>query len=188
MDAEDHGQYASNPSFWFAKADFYTLEHEKLKEEDRHQASRSVTPEVACPDMPWNTEVDRAKSEAGNVARMLANFPARKALLEAEDYGSLTKDCDYWWSLRKFREPPSKTDNYGGSITDPAYWRNKKELYRAQLAIESERTKLERAKLSADSRARDLATFSAGKALLDAEDHGDCITDPAYWWRKKEFY
>lgn len=73
-------------------------------------------------------------------------------------------------------------------ITDPAYWRNKEKLYSAQLKVELQRTKLERAKRSADSRARDLATFPAGKVLLDAEDHGDCVVDPGYWWNKKKYY
>ena len=50
-----------------------------------------------------------------------------------------------------------------------------------------ERTKLERAKRSADLRARGLATFSAGKALLEAEEHGDSATDPGYWWNKKKY-
>ena len=66
--------------------------------------------------------------------------------------------------------------------------RNKKKLYSAQLKVELERTKLERAKRFADSRARDLATFPAGKALLEAEDHEDSATDPRYWWNKKKYY
>ena len=53
-----------------------------------------MTPGVANPDVPWNTELDRAKCEAGNVARILAGFPAGRALLEAEDHGNLTKDGD----------------------------------------------------------------------------------------------
>ena len=188
LDAEDPGEHASDYSFWFARAEYYRLEHEKLEEEDYHRASRSVTPGVAYPDLPWYTELDRAKCEAGNVARLLADFPAGKALLEAEDHGNSTKDGDYWWSLEKFQEPSSEVEDHGDSITDPAYWRNKKKLYSAQLDVEFERTKLERAKRSADSRARDLATFPAGKALLEAEDHGDSATDPGYWWNKKKYY
>ncbi len=188
LDAEDPGEHASDHSFWWARAEYYRLEHEKLEEEDYHRASRSVTPGVANPDVPWNTELDRAKCEAGNVARMLADFPAGKALLEAEDHGNSTKDGDYWWRLEKFQEPSSEAENHGDSITDPAYWRNKKKLYSAQLKVELERTKLERAKRSADSRARDLATFPAGKALLEAEDHEDSATDPRYWWNKKKYY
>ena len=188
LDAEDPGEYASNYSFWWARAEYYRLEHEKLEEEDYHRASRSVTPGIAYPGVPWYTELDRAKCEAGNVARMLADFPAGKALLEAEDHGNLTKDGDYWWSLENFQKPPPEVEDHGDSITDPAYWRNKEKLYSAQLDAELQRTKLERAKRSADSRARDLATFPAGKALLDAEDHGDSATDPGYWWNKKKYY
>ena len=188
LDAEDPGEHASDYSFWFARAEYYRLEHEKFKEEDYHQASRSVTPGVAYPGVPWYTELDRAKCEAGNVARMLADFPAGKALLEAEDHGNLTKDGDYWWSLENFQKPPPEVEDHGDSITDPDYWRSKKKLYSAQLKVELERTKLERAKRSADLRARDLATFPTGKALLEAEDHGDSATDAGYWWNKKKYY
>ena len=188
LDAEDPGEYASDYSFWFNRAEYYRLEHEKLKEEDYHRASGSVTPRVVNPDMPWNTELDRAKCEAGNVARMLADFPAGKALLEAEDHGNLTKDGDYWWSPENFPQSPTEVEDHGDSITDPDYWWNKEKFYSAQLDSEWERTKLERAKRSADSRARDLATFPAGKVLLDAEDHGDSVTDPGYWMNKKKYY
>jgi len=68
LDAEDPGEHASNYSFWFARAEFYRLEHKELMEKDYHQVSRSVTPIVAYPGLPWNTEPDRAKCEAGNVA------------------------------------------------------------------------------------------------------------------------
>ena len=188
LDAEDPGEHASDYSFWYARAEYYRLEHEKFKEEDCHRASRSVTPGVAYPGVPWYTELDRAKCEAGNVARMLADFPTGKALLEAEDHGNLTKDGDYWWSLENFQKPPPEVEDHGDSITDPDYWRSKKKLYSAQLKIELERTKLDRAKRSADLRARDLATFPAGKALLEAEDHGDSATDPGYWWNKEKYY
>ena len=76
----------------------------------------------------------------------------------------------------------------GRGLHDPDYWRSKKKLYSAQLKVELERTKLDRAKRSADLRARDLATFPAGKALLEAEDHGDSATDPGYWWNKEKYY
>lgn len=51
--------------------------------------------EVAYPGVSWYIDLDRAKCEAGNVARMLADFLADKALLEAEDHGNLIKDDDY---------------------------------------------------------------------------------------------
>lgn len=47
---------------------------------------------------------------------------------------------------------------------------------------------LPRRQILTDLRARDLATFPAGKALLEAEDHGDSATDPGYWWNKKKYY
>jgi len=188
LDAEDPGEYATDSKYWFARAACYRAEHEKLKEEDYHRASGSVTPGVACSDMPWYTELARAKCEAGNVARLLADFPAGKALLEAEDHGTSIKDGDYWWALENFQKPPPEVEGHGDSITDPDYWRNKKRFYSAQLKAELERTKLERAKRSADSRARDLATFPAGKTLLEAEDHRDSAMDPGYWRSKKRYY
>ncbi len=161
LDAEDPGEYASDPEFWLTRAEYYRLEHDRLEEEDYHRASRSVTPKVMNPVL-WKTELDRAKGTAGNTAGLLVQFPAGKALLEAEDHGDSITDPDYWWGKEKF--------------------------YRAQLKAELERTKLERAKRSADREARDLATFPAGKALLDAEDHGESLTDPGYWWNKKKYY
>ena len=189
LDAENPGEHASDYSFWFARAEYYRLEHEKFKEEeDYHRTSRSVTPEVAYPGESWYTDFDRAKCEAGNVARMLADYPAGKALLEAEDHGNMAKDGDSWWSLENFQRGPYGVEDHGDSITDPDYWRSKKKLYSAQLRVELERTKLERAKRSADSRARDLATFPAGKALLEAENHGDSETEAEYWQNKKKYY
>ena len=104
--------------------------------------------------------------------------------LHSEAFG----DGDYWWSQENFQKPPPEVKDHGDSVTDPDYWRSKKKIYSAQLKIELERTKLERAKRSADLRARDLATFPAGKALWEAEDHGDSATDPGYWWNKKKYY
>lgn len=54
--------------------------------------------EVANQGVPWFTQIDRPKCEAGNGARMLADFPAGKTLLEAKDHGKFIKDGDYWWS------------------------------------------------------------------------------------------
>ena len=188
LDAEDPGEHASDYSYWWDRAEYYRLQHEKLEEEDYHRASRSVTPGVAIPDVPWYTELDRAKCCAGNVARLLADFPAGKALLEAEDHGNLTKDGGYWWGIENFQKNSPEVEDHGDFITDPVYWRNKEKLYSAQLDVELKRTRLERAKRSADSRARDLATFPAGKALLESEDHGDSAMDPEYWWNKKKYY
>ncbi len=188
LDAEDPGEYATDSKYWFARAACYRAEYEKLEKEVYHRASGSVTPGIACPDMPWYTEVARAKCEAGNVARLLADFPAGKALLEAEDHGSSIKDGNYWWTLENFQKPPLEVEGYGDSITDPEYWWNKKRFYNAQLKAEMETTILQRAKQSADSRARDLATFPAGKTLLEAEDHRDSAMDPGYWRSKKRYY
>lgn len=46
--------------------------------------------------MLWNIELDHIKCEVENVARMLADFPADKTLLETKDYGNLIKNGDYW--------------------------------------------------------------------------------------------
>ena len=96
LDAEDPGEHVSDYLFWFVRVEYYRLEYNRLHEEDYHRVSRLVISGVVNPDMPWNSELDRAKYEAGNVARMLVDFPADKALLEAEDYENLIKDGDYW--------------------------------------------------------------------------------------------
>ena len=189
MDCGIPEEYAHEPRFWWERAEYYRLEHEKLDEEDLHRASRSVTPQFAYPPIwPGNTELDHAKCSAGNIARQLADFPAGKALLEAEFHGSSTKDGDPWWAWENFQKPPSETKDHGDFTADPNYWWNKKKLYGDLLYAERVRTKLQRVKRSADRTARDLATFPAGKALLEAEDHGDSVGDPEYWLGKKKYY
>ena len=106
-----------------------------------------MTSGVAYPGLSWYAELDRAKCEAGNVARMLVDFPTDKTLLEAEDYGNLTKDNDYWWSQENSQKPSPEMQHHGNSITDPQY------IYSAQPKIELGGTKLERAKCSAALRA-----------------------------------
>ncbi|KAI9748689.1 MAG: hypothetical protein M1835_001734 [Candelina submexicana] len=162
LDAEAAGEYAADPNFWFARAAYYQVEYEKLEEEDYNRASREMTPEFIHPDLFGENELDRAKCSAENAARYLARFPTGKALLEAEPYVD--------------------------SITNPEYWWSKEKLYGAQLKAELEKTALERAKHSADEIVRKLVTFPAGKALIEAEDHGDSATDPEYWSRKEEYY
>lgn len=40
LDVEGHGEHASDCSFWFARAGYINLEHEKLQKDDyRHPAS-----------------------------------------------------------------------------------------------------------------------------------------------------
>lgn len=123
---------------------------------------RDPTPEVYYPS-PWETELDRAKGSAQNAAQLLARYPTGKSLLEAEG--------------------PE-----GSSATDPEYWRSKEKLYKACYKAEYQETELERAKRRSDDVARDLATFPAGKALLDAEDQRDAATDPEHWRSKERFY
>lgn len=57
-----------------------------------------MTPGVPYPPVPRYAELDRTNCESGNAARILADFPAGKALLGAEDHWSLTKDGEYRWS------------------------------------------------------------------------------------------
>lgn len=73
LDAENLREHASNYLYWFDRAVYYRLEHEELQEDDYHRASRSVTSEVAYPGAFGFTEINRAKCEAGIVARMLAD-------------------------------------------------------------------------------------------------------------------
>jgi len=119
------------------------------------------TPEIYHP-YHWETELDRAKASVQNAAQLLARCPTGKALLESEDYGGFATDPEHWWSKEKF--------------------------YKAFYEAECQETELKRAKRSADDAARDLATFSAGKTLLEAEDHGHSATDSEYWWSKTQFY
>ena len=162
LDAEDPGEYSTDPEYWFARAAYYRIERERLMEEQRDRDSRSPTPGYIPPEFFGETELDRAKGSADLAAECLAKFPPGKALLEAEDHGVSSSDPTYWWSKEKY--------------------------YRAEYWAIYEKTKLERVKRYADCTARDLATFPAGKALIEAEDHGDSAVDPGYWRSKKRYY
>lgn len=187
LHTEDPGEHASDSGFWLARAEYYRLEYEKLQEEDYNRASGSVTPPGVVNSEVFTTELDRAYCCAGNAARQLADYPAGKALLVAEY--PCRKNSGYWWSIKNFQtRSPAADSKEEDFITDPAYWQEKEKFYNVQLKAESEKTKLERAKRSADSRAKDLATFPAGMALIAAEDHGSFATDPEYWWAKKAQY
>ena len=160
LDAEDAGEYAEDPKFWFARGAYYSVEYDKLDQEERKW--RDPTPEVYYPS-PWETELDRAKGSTQNAAQLLARFPTGKALLEAEDHE-------------------------GSPATDPEYWWSKEKLYKTCYEAEYQKTELERAKRRSDDVARDLATFPAGKVLLDAEDHRDSAIDPEYWRSRERLY
>ena len=162
LDAEDPGEYATDPEYWFARAAYYRVERERLMEEQGDRDSRSPTPGYIPPEFFGETELDRAKGSADLAAQCLANFPPGKALLEAEDHGVSSSDPTYWWSKEKY--------------------------YRAEYWAIYQKTTLERVKRYADCTARDLATFPAGKALIEAEDHGDSAVDPGYWRSKKRYY
>lgn len=162
MDAEDPGEYAPDPHYWRERANFYKATYERLQKEPIYSESRSPTPDVFRPWMFDETELGQAKGHATHAAGLLATVPGGTALLEAEDHGD--------------------------SATDPEYWRGKKKYYEAKFTALYQTTTLERAKLYVDAVARRLATFAAGKALLEAEDHGDHATDPEYWRSKRDYY
>jgi len=155
LTAEEPGRNDMDPQYWLARANFYKAEYERLEEEDYNWASRSVTPEQYHPDLFGETELDQVKGYAGNAAGILATLPAGKALLESEEH----------------RE----------SATDPEYWRRKEKEYGAAYDALPKESAVERAKRHAYTNRKKLATFPAGKALLEAEDHGASAANPEYW-------
>ncbi|KAL9039833.1 MAG: hypothetical protein Q9214_004715, partial [Letrouitia sp. 1 TL-2023] len=98
----------------------------------------------------------------------------------------------------------------GQSITSPQYWSARAAFYREKherLKEEDDKrrsrsvtpeyihpdcfgeSELAKAKGCAENAAFRLASLPEGKAFLDAEDHGESISDPNYWRRKeKEYY
>ena len=161
LERECTGENAIDPEYWLSRAAYFSTECEKLRAIDDHRASRSITPEIINPSL-YATELERARCSADNCARLLLRFPAGKALVEAE--------CS---------EP---------STVDVDYWRNKKEFFETQIELEFERTKEGYARNAAESVARELATFPAGKALLEAEDQANSKTCPIDWQSRKDFY
>ena len=160
--AEAPGRNALDPRYWLARARFYKVEYERLKEEDYNRASRSVTPAFYQPESLDETELDCAKRYARSAAENLARFPAGKAFLDAEDHGE--------------------------SATDPEYWRRKEREYNTAYSALPKESALERAKRHAHTNLKKLATFPAGKRLLEAEDHGASAEDPEYWRRRERYY
>ena len=160
--AEDHGPNRLDPQYWCARASFYEAEYDRLHEEDYNRASRSVTPAYYHPESLDETELDCAKRHARSAAENLARYPAGKALLDAEDNGE--------------------------SATDPEYWWRKQKEYKAAYAAIRKEGALERAKRHAYTNRKKLATFPAGRALLQAEDHGASAADPEYWRKKEKYY
>lgn len=100
------------------------------------------------PDILCKTELERARYEAGNVARLLAGFPAGEVLLETDNHGNWTSDSG-WWNLKNFHRPSDNLD----PISDPEFWWRNKKLYTDQLEAQWEKTKFERAQYSADLQA-----------------------------------
>lgn len=189
LEAEDPGEYATEPRYWLSRAAFYKIESEKLDDEYYEGPSRAETPAMFNPaSSPFRTDLDRAKCCAGNVARELAAFPEGQALLENEDHGESTADLHHWWDSENFDEALPEIEDRGDAASEPSYWRDKEKLYRTMLGIELQKTRCERARREADLAARNLATFSEGKALLEAEDHEDFESSPDYWLSKKEYY
>ena len=188
LDNEAPGTDALNPKFWLARAVYYKLEYDRIQEEYPDHLSGSVTPEVINSDILCRSEVERAMCEAGNVARMLVRYPVGKIFLEAENTGSSNSYRGNWWDSMKNRQEGLNTEDYRDLIMDPDYWWKKKSIYSAQLDKEMDRTKMERAKRAAASKALELTTFPAGKALLKAESHEHSMEDPQYWLSKRDYY
>lgn len=95
MNAKDSKKYTFDHLFWWVRVEYYRLKYEKLEKEDYYRVSRLVILEVVNLDVLWNTELDRVKCEAENIARILVDFSADKTLLKTEDYGNSIKNGDY---------------------------------------------------------------------------------------------
>lgn len=183
LEAEDTTKYASDPKYWLARSRFYKFEYKRLQEEDKGRSEGSVTPEISNPQMFGETDTDRARCRAGNVARQLAKYPAGKAMLEAED-----EDCSYWWRAEHFKEAHQTSETPKKVDLNPQYWQAREKRYKEKLQTEIQGSEVGRAKRAADREAEKLATFVEGSALLDAPIHDISITDVAYWHGKKRYY
>ena len=156
---ENPGQDIPNPQYWSARAAFYMAEYERLEQEEYCRRSRSVTPGYTHPDFFGESELDRAKGHAENAALRLASHPEGKAFLDNEDHGEFSGD--------------------------PEYWRQKeKEYHNRVLAIPKE-SALDRARRHAHTVRKKVASFSAGNALLETENHE--LAEPSVeFWRDME--
>jgi hypothetical protein len=83
--------------------------------------------------------------------------------------------------LRKNPEPRPRESFYWDSTPES---QQTPEFYNEP----EEKTPLEHAMAYAERTQAYLSRFSAGRALLRAEDHGDSAMDPAYWYAKARYY
>lgn len=162
LGSEDPGPNTMNPQYWFARAAFYKAENQRLQQEDYERQSRSKTPEYIYPDFLGESKLDKARGHAQNAALRLASLPEGRAFLAAEDHGESAKEPDYWL--------------------------NKEEEYRVQYIALSTENPICRARLHAYTVRKQLATFPAGKALLEAEDDGHAISSARSWRSKEQDY
>ncbi|KAI4086332.1 MAG: hypothetical protein LQ344_007637 [Seirophora lacunosa] len=159
---ENPGHNAPNPRYWFARAAFYMAEYERLQEEDYARRSRSVTPGYTHPDFFGESELDRAKGHAENAAVRLASLPEGKAFLDTEDHGEFSGD--------------------------PGYWRQKEKEYHNQYLALPKESPLDRARRHAHTVRKKVASFSAGKALLERENHELAEPSVEFWRGMQQYY
>ncbi|KAL9010389.1 MAG: hypothetical protein Q9173_004674 [Seirophora scorigena] len=159
---ENPHQHILNPRYWSARAAFYMAEYERLEEEEYSRRSRSVTPGYTHPDFFGESELDRAKGHAENAAFRLASLPEGKAFLDTEDHGKFSGD--------------------------PEYWRQKEKEYHNQYLTLPKESALDRARRHAHTVRKKVASFSAGKALLETENHELAEPSVEFWRGMKQYY
>ncbi|KAL8958021.1 MAG: hypothetical protein Q9193_004845, partial [Seirophora villosa] len=162
LQEENPGHNASNPRYWFARATFYMAEYERLQDEDYARRSRSATPGYTHPDFFGEGELARAKGHAENAAVRLASHPDGKAFLDTEDHGEFSGD--------------------------PEYWRQKEKEYHNQYLALPKESALDRARRHAYTVRKKVASFSAGKALLERENHELAEPSVEFWRGMQQYY
>ena len=162
LENDDPGPHAANPQYWFARAEFYKAENQRLIKEKEKRLSRSQTPEYVYPDMFGESVLEKAKGHAQNAACQLATLPAGKAFLAGQDYTGLMEDANYWW--------------------------NKAQEYCERLHTFNNECIAHRLQLQAHALQEKLATFPAGEAFLKAELEHSTSEPPSNqqrFWRSK---
>ncbi|KAL9124462.1 MAG: hypothetical protein Q9217_006207, partial [Psora testacea] len=116
-------------------------------------------------------------------AQHLAKHHTGRVILAAEEPGRNALEPQYWLARVRFYKAEYER------LEEDDYNRASRSMTPAFYQPESlDETELDCVKRQARSAAENLARFPAGKAMLDAEDHGEFGTDPEYWRRKKKEY
>ena len=187
LQAEEPGEYASEPRYWLARARFYQKEYDRLRAEHNGR-SRSSTPLIVNIHRASDgTELGQAKHAAGNAARGLVRFPTGESLLLNELHGDPPVSLGSWWSMDRLQGDAAKWP-CNSATQDSKYWWDKATYYREQTATEEEKDKLDKVKHDAENIAKELATLPGGEAIFHATDLGPILDDLSLWHQKKKYY